>query len=224
MSHSAAPCGGAPTLGTWPTSGRLSGWGGSTTCTSACRIGRRPPGGTRSTSGSSRSTRTTSGRPGSRADRSRSRPTAVGRCWRCSRPARATRWFRSRPASRSASTPTPSCRSPARCPAGSTTRAASVSCSTDLVDFDLCWAFDLVDPWGNQYELNCYDYDRVRAELVEADARGGRPLLATRGLRGIPRLRVDVVAPSAAGFTEPSCRRTRGGPSVVDTRLTAPPG
>ena len=31
---------------------------------------------------------------------------------------------------------------------------------TDLVDFDLCWAFDLVDPWGNQYELNCYDYDR----------------------------------------------------------------
>lgn len=41
---------------------------------------------------------------------------------------------------------------------------------TDLVDFDLCWAFDLVDPWGNQYELNCYDYDRVRTELVETDA------------------------------------------------------
>ena len=40
---------------------------------------------------------------------------------------------------------------------------------TDLVDFDLCWAFDLVDPWGNQYELNCYDYERVRTELVEAD-------------------------------------------------------
>ena len=39
----------------------------------------------------------------------------------------------------------------------------------DLVDFDLCWAFDLVDPWRNQYELNCYDYDRVRAELIEAD-------------------------------------------------------
>ena len=39
----------------------------------------------------------------------------------------------------------------------------------DLVDFDMCWAFDLVDPWGNQYELNCYDYDRVKAELVEAD-------------------------------------------------------
>jgi catechol 2,3-dioxygenase-like lactoylglutathione lyase family enzyme len=42
--------------------------------------------------------------------------------------------------------------------------------TTDLVDFDMCWAFDLVDPWGNQYELNCYDYDRIRAELVEADA------------------------------------------------------
>ncbi len=40
---------------------------------------------------------------------------------------------------------------------------------TDLVDFDLCWAFDLVDPWGNQYELNCYDHDRVRTEFVEAD-------------------------------------------------------
>lgn len=41
---------------------------------------------------------------------------------------------------------------------------------SDLVDFDLCWAFDLVDPWGNRYELNCYDYDRVRTELVEAHA------------------------------------------------------
>jgi len=40
---------------------------------------------------------------------------------------------------------------------------------SDLVDFDLCWAFDLVDPWGNRYELNCYEYDRVRAELIGAD-------------------------------------------------------
>jgi catechol 2,3-dioxygenase-like lactoylglutathione lyase family enzyme len=40
----------------------------------------------------------------------------------------------------------------------------------DVIDFDMCWAFDLVDPWGNQYELNCYDYDRVRVELVETDA------------------------------------------------------
>ena len=39
----------------------------------------------------------------------------------------------------------------------------------DIVDFDLCWAFDLADPWGNQYELNCYDYARVRAELIEPD-------------------------------------------------------
>jgi catechol 2,3-dioxygenase-like lactoylglutathione lyase family enzyme len=38
-----------------------------------------------------------------------------------------------------------------------------------LVDFDLCWAIDLVDPWGNRYELNCYDHDRVRVDLVEAD-------------------------------------------------------
>jgi catechol 2,3-dioxygenase-like lactoylglutathione lyase family enzyme len=40
---------------------------------------------------------------------------------------------------------------------------------TDLIDFDMCWAFDLADPWGNQYELNCYDYERVRAEFVDAD-------------------------------------------------------
>ena len=39
----------------------------------------------------------------------------------------------------------------------------------DMIDFDMCWAFDLADPWGNQYELNCYSYDRVRAELVEPD-------------------------------------------------------
>ncbi len=39
----------------------------------------------------------------------------------------------------------------------------------DLIDFDLCWAFDLMDPWGNVYELNCYEYDRIRDELVDAD-------------------------------------------------------
>ena len=39
----------------------------------------------------------------------------------------------------------------------------------DIVDFDMCWAFDLADPWGNVYELNCYDYDRVQTELIEAD-------------------------------------------------------
>lgn len=39
--------------------------------------------------------------------------------------------------------------------------------ASHVVDFDLCWAIDLVDPWRNQYELNCYDYDRVRVDLVE---------------------------------------------------------
>ncbi len=39
----------------------------------------------------------------------------------------------------------------------------------DIIDFDLCWAYDLADPWGNQYELNCYDYDRVRDELIDAE-------------------------------------------------------
>jgi catechol 2,3-dioxygenase-like lactoylglutathione lyase family enzyme len=39
----------------------------------------------------------------------------------------------------------------------------------DLVDFDLCWAFELCDPWGNRFELNCYDYEPVRAALVQGD-------------------------------------------------------
>jgi catechol 2,3-dioxygenase-like lactoylglutathione lyase family enzyme len=39
----------------------------------------------------------------------------------------------------------------------------------ELIDFDMCWAFDLADPWGNTYELNCYDYDRIKTELVEKD-------------------------------------------------------
>jgi catechol 2,3-dioxygenase-like lactoylglutathione lyase family enzyme len=39
----------------------------------------------------------------------------------------------------------------------------------DLIDFDLCWAYDFADPWGNRFELNCYEYDRLRSELVDAD-------------------------------------------------------
>lgn len=41
--------------------------------------------------------------------------------------------------------------------------------SDHVVDFDLCWAIDLADPWGNQYELNCEDHETVRRELIEAD-------------------------------------------------------
>jgi len=40
---------------------------------------------------------------------------------------------------------------------------------TDLVDFDMCWAYNLVDPWGNHYELNCYEYEQIRVELIDAD-------------------------------------------------------
>jgi len=39
----------------------------------------------------------------------------------------------------------------------------------DMIDFDMCWAFDLADPWGNQYELNSYDYDRIKTDLIEPD-------------------------------------------------------
>ena len=42
--------------------------------------------------------------------------------------------------------------------------------ASDVVDFDLCWAYDLADPWGNRYELNSYEYDQVKADLIEPDA------------------------------------------------------
>ncbi len=41
--------------------------------------------------------------------------------------------------------------------------------ANNMIDFDMCWAFDLADPWGNKYELNCYDYDGVRRELIDGD-------------------------------------------------------
>jgi catechol 2,3-dioxygenase-like lactoylglutathione lyase family enzyme len=40
----------------------------------------------------------------------------------------------------------------------------------DVIDLHMCWAFDLADPWGDQYELNCYDYDRIKADLIEPEA------------------------------------------------------
>ena len=39
----------------------------------------------------------------------------------------------------------------------------------DVVDFDLCFAYELADPWGNRFELNCEDYEAIRAGLVEED-------------------------------------------------------
>lgn len=39
----------------------------------------------------------------------------------------------------------------------------------DIVDFDMCWAYDLADPWGNCFELNCYEYGRIKVDLIEAD-------------------------------------------------------
>lgn len=37
----------------------------------------------------------------------------------------------------------------------------------DVVDLDMCWAFTIADPWGNQYELNCHEYEWIRTELTE---------------------------------------------------------
>ena len=43
-----------------------------------------------------------------------------------------------------------------------------------LVDFDHCYAVNFQDPWGNRFELNCYDVDAVRRKLVEP--RGIEPI------------------------------------------------
>ena len=48
--------------------------------------------------------------------------------------------------------------------AGEVLRPASV------VDHDLCYAFYFDDPWGNKFELDCYDHARTKAELVEPRA------------------------------------------------------
>jgi catechol 2,3-dioxygenase-like lactoylglutathione lyase family enzyme len=39
----------------------------------------------------------------------------------------------------------------------------------DVVDLDMCWAYNFADPWGNNFELNCYEYERVKMDLIEAD-------------------------------------------------------
>jgi catechol 2,3-dioxygenase-like lactoylglutathione lyase family enzyme len=88
----------------------------------------------------------------------------------------------------------------------------------DIVDFDLCWAFDLVDPWGNVYELNCYDYDRIAGSLLapgvvrsaanELIAGGtGRHRAGPRPGRTRPRRR--AIAPSKRWAT--AARRSRWG-------------
>ena len=40
---------------------------------------------------------------------------------------------------------------------------------SDVIDFDLCYAFNFVDPWGNRFELNCYDVETVKADLIDAE-------------------------------------------------------
>ena len=38
-----------------------------------------------------------------------------------------------------------------------------------VVDFELCYAYDFLDPWGNRFELNCYDTAAVKRELIERE-------------------------------------------------------
>ena len=37
----------------------------------------------------------------------------------------------------------------------------------DVVDNDLCCAFYFQDPYGNAFELDCYDHAAVKRDLVE---------------------------------------------------------
>lgn len=46
--------------------------------------------------------------------------------------------------------------------------------ASDIVDFDLCWAYDFVDPWGNHFELNSYDYAAVKQFLLDEGISWGR--------------------------------------------------
>ncbi len=36
-----------------------------------------------------------------------------------------------------------------------------------VVDHDLCYAYYFRDPYGNRFELDCYDYDRVNRDLIQ---------------------------------------------------------
>jgi len=38
-----------------------------------------------------------------------------------------------------------------------------------VIDFDLCYAYDFLDPWGNRFELNCFDVATVKRDLIEAE-------------------------------------------------------
>lgn len=36
----------------------------------------------------------------------------------------------------------------------------------DVVDFDLCYAYGFQDPWGNRFELNCFETESVKRDLI----------------------------------------------------------
>jgi catechol-2,3-dioxygenase len=40
---------------------------------------------------------------------------------------------------------------------------------SSVVDHNVCYAFYFQDPYGNQFELDCYECDRIREELIERD-------------------------------------------------------
>jgi catechol 2,3-dioxygenase-like lactoylglutathione lyase family enzyme len=54
-------------------------------------------------------------------------------------------------------------------PSGSDSSSGQPLHINDVVDFDMCWAYNIADPWSNNFELNCYEYERVKVDFIEAD-------------------------------------------------------
>lgn len=45
---------------------------------------------------------------------------------------------------------------------------------SDVVDFDLCFAYDFVDPWGTRIEINCYEHDEITRLLASLGVEARR--------------------------------------------------
>lgn len=66
---------------------------------------------------------------------------------------------------------------------------------SDLVDYDMCWAFDLSDPWGNLYELQLLRLREGQDRTRCGGCSEGCQKVAKRALSELPRLQ-DVLVQS----------------------------
>ena len=61
-----------------------------------------------------------------------------------------------------------------RCPNGIDSPSGQTLHIDDVVDLDKCWAYNFADPLGNNFELNCYEYERIKVDLI--DTEGVKPV------------------------------------------------